>query len=236
MIYLHNSRRGHRARGRECRPSRLNTQPLDYFVDDRIRVAAARGDGPRHPPQLVFPDALVQCDPEESITQHLNYSMLGHARAAAVQLILVRRNIVRITLDGLRQAVQPPVFNRHGLYYRRSPAVGPIGDGKERFEFSFRSQHAFPVGLIDGKDIPDLHYPGFDRLDIVAHSVHENDHRYISRLHDVYFILSDANSLDNDLIIPARIEYRHRIDGRPREPSEIPSSRHAANKDAGIHR
>src|SRR5688572_5639020 len=103
-----------------------------------MRIATPFGDGDGHLSQLVFPDALAERGPEESIAQQFNYSMLSDARASAIQLTLARSDIVRVTPDGLREVVQPPVFNRDGLNYWRSPAVGPLGDGEERLKLSLR--------------------------------------------------------------------------------------------------
>jgi hypothetical protein len=53
--------------------------------------------------------------------------------------------------------------------------------------------------------------PAFIALNIVAGAWHENDQRDVRGADDVYFVLTDADRLDDDHVLARRIEDENRI-------------------------
>lgn len=92
-------------------------------------------------------------------------------------------------------------------------------------------EHAFAICLVDHKNVSDLHDAGFNGLNVVTHARHQYDHRDISGLYDLNFVLADADRFDNYFAVASRIEDRYRIDRRSRKPAEISTGRHRSNED-----
>src|SRR5687768_16612840 len=101
-----------------------------------------------------------------------------------------------------------------------------MSERKQGFEFLLGAKNPLAIGLIDHKNIADLHYSGLDRLDIVTHAGDENYYRYVSRFYYLDLVLADSDGLHDDLGITRRIQDRHGVDRRTRKPAEIPARRH----------
>ncbi len=90
------------------------------------------------------------------------------------------------------------------------------------------------IALVDDEDVADFHDAGFQRLNIVAHSRNQNDDRNIRQLHDIDFVLADADCFHEDRIPRGGVQDTNHVGGCRRESTQMPSCRHASDEDSGV--
>ena len=93
---------------------------------------------------------------------------------------------------------------------------------------------AFAVALVDHEDVGDLHDAGLDGLHIVAHAGDENHNGDVGEAHDVDFILTDADGLDQDDVAAGGVEHGGDVGGGARQAAQRSARRHAANVNSGV--
>ena len=72
------------------------------------------------------------------------------------------------------------------------------------------------IGLVDDENVGDLHDPGFERLDIVAHPRHQHHQRDRCQLRYSYFRLPHADRLDDHHVAARGGEEAREVGGRIR--------------------
>src|SRR5205823_11885032 len=87
--------------------------------------------------------------------------------APALGQMRIARLKLKITRDRRRKVLDALALGRDGFDDRRIPHIRAMGERKQGLEFLLRSQNALTVGLVDNKNVADLHYSGLDRLNIV---------------------------------------------------------------------
>ena len=84
------------------------------------------------------------------------------------------------------------------------------------------------IGLVDDEDVADLHDPGLDGLDVVAHARDEDHEVRLHGAHDLDLVLPHADGLDQHDVEARGVEHIDGIVGRPgqhrRESRAWPSS------------
>src|SRR5262249_13719266 len=140
--------------------------------------------------------------------------------------------------DGLDELDYAFALNGDGADDWRPPAIlsawpiRPLRHLKQRDQLPFGPLDAFAVGLVDDEDVADLHNARLDRLNVIAHSRYEHDDRNVGGLHDVHFVLSDADGFDQRPIVSGGFQNRNGVNCRARQPTQIAPRRHRANEDA----
>ena len=136
-------------------------------------------------------------------------------------------------LDRRQQVGYPGGSRRHRSHDRWTPlCVAPLLQRQHRVDRRRHPIGAFPIGLVDHEDIGDLHDAGLQGLHLIAGAGHERHNRHIRGAHDVHFVLPDSDGLNDDDVVPGRVEDDGGFGGRPREASQMASRRHAADKHA----
>ena len=95
---------------------------------------------------------------------------------------------------------------------------------------------AFAIGFIQHKNIGDFHQAGFDVLDFIAEAGDEDDDGAIGQLHDIHFVLPDANRFNKDGVFSSGVEKQSDIGGGASEATKETTRRHGADEDAFILR
>ena len=90
------------------------------------------------------------------------------------------------------------------------------------------------VGLVDDEHVGDLHDPGLDRLDIVAHAGHQHHHGHLRQAGDLDFVLPDADGLDEHVVLARGVQQQRQVGGGARQAAGHAARRHRADEDAGI--
>ena len=106
------------------------------------------------------------------------------------------------------------------------------GKRLHRLDLALQALRAFPVGLVDDKNIGNLHDSGLERLHVIAHAGNQDHDGHIGQAHDVHLILADADGLDQHQVAPAGIEHRGHVGRGAGEPAERPARGHAADERA----
>ena len=90
------------------------------------------------------------------------------------------------------------------------------------------------VRLVDHKHVSDLHDAGLDGLHVVAHPRHKHNHGHVGESHDIDFVLSDADRLDDHQVPSARVDHGRHVGRCAGQSAERSACRHAANVNARV--
>src|SRR6185312_10787197 len=214
-------------------PSRVRAEAAHQLFDQGIGITAVFSDFSRVAIKMFGIELLVQYAIEQSLAQHLNQPLAPVAYFLPQHEVLLLK-ILAVASDRLHQVENASSIGCNGLNDRRSPIVTADGQRLHGANFAFDAIGAFPVALVDHEHVRNFHNAGFDRLHIVSHSGHENYDGDLREAHDINFILTDSDSLDEDNVFPRCIEQRGNIRSRRSESSEKASSRHTADIDSRI--
>ena len=90
------------------------------------------------------------------------------------------------------------------------------------------------IGLVDDKDVGDLHDAGLEHLDRIAAAGLKRDERRVRQLRDRNLALADADRLDEHDVETECIHEHDRIGGRAGEAAQMPAARHRSNEDGFV--
>src|SRR4029077_15692918 len=110
------------------------------------------------------------------------------------------------------------------------PAVSFGNQRQDCAKLLLEAARAFAIGLVENKNVANLHQPGFETLDVVAHARHEHHQRAIREAHDFNFALAHANCLDEDHFFSGSIKKQTGVASRLRESPEIAPGGHRADE------
>src|SRR5262249_2236973 len=189
----------------------LNSNPLYYFINDRIGITAALGYIGCQLAQLRISYTLVERSLQQSLTQQFDYPMLGRIDAASVRLRTLITDKLLVIRDCCCEGFSSAILGCYGLYYWWCPAIGAFGDREKRLKFPLGPQDSLAIGLIYCKNVADFHYPRLHRLYLITHPRHKHDDGNISGPHNIYFILADSDCFNDHSIITTGIQDRYRI-------------------------
>ena len=139
--------------------------------------------------------------------------------------------------DGLHQLRHAPAVGRHGFQNRRPPRAAAIALQREvRFHCAHETIGALAIRFVHDEDIGDLHDARLERLHFVAGAGDERHDRHVGRANDIDLVLPDADRLDDDEVLPRRVEDERGVAGGAREAAEVTARRHAADEHRFVGR
>ena len=133
-----------------------------------------------------------------------------------------------------REFLRANALTGNRLHDRGRPAVAARGQGLHGSNLALDPLRAFAVALVDHEHIGDLHDSCFDGLHIVAHARHKNDDGDIRQPHNIDFVLSHADRLNQDTVAAGRVKDGGHIGGRACQAAERSARSHAADIDSRI--
>ena len=110
----------------------------------------------------------------------------------------------------------------------------PCAEAQHGLHLPLHAVGARLVGFVDDEDVGDLHDPGLDRLDVVAHARHQHHHGHLRQAGDLDFVLPDADGLDDHEVLARRVQQARQVGGGARQAAGGAAGRHGADEDAGI--
>ena len=99
-------------------------------------------------------------------------------------------------------------------------------------EIAHGAVRALAVRLVHREHVRDLEHAGLDRLHVVAEPGHRDDDDRVREVRDLDLVLADADRLDEDDVLPHRVEHLHDVRGRAREAAEVAARAERADEDA----
>ena len=118
---------------------------------------------------------------------------------------------------------------------RRTPAAGELGDHVEHGgQFAHELRRPVAVRLVDHEDIGDLHDPGLDRLDLVAHPRDEDDDDRMGVVDDLHLLLPGSHGLHHDDFFSHDVHDMDGVADGPGEAAQGAAGGEAADEDAGV--
>src|SRR5262245_46906697 len=92
------------------------------------------------------------------------------------------------------------------------------------------------ISFVDNDNMSDFQQPGFHRLDLIAQTGCYDCYNGVSDINNVHFVLTDTNRLDQNDLVPGRLQYQCGIAGGLGESSMMTTSGHAPDIDPAIER
>src|SRR5262249_3558761 len=132
--------------------------------------------------------SLCECFPQQSFAQQFDDTILGNPCTSLKRPSMVAQKHP-VAFDRFGKLEDAFVLYSDGADDWGLPSITPFRHFQERDQFTFSAVSAFAIGLVDGEDIPDLHNPGFYRLNIIPHPWNQYDDGNVGGLDDVHFIL-----------------------------------------------
>ncbi len=113
----------------------------------------------------------------------------------------------------------------------------PLAVAVERKDRAHLVQHRLRRGvihLVDRDHVRDLHDPGLQRLDGISRARHQHEDDRVRDPDHLDLALSCTHRLEEDEILPRRIEHEQRLQRRLRQPSKMATRTHRADEDSGV--
>ena len=112
--------------------------------------------------------------------------------------------------------------------------LGRIGEPDDRANLVQHRLRRRVIHLVDGDHVRDLHDPGLQRLHGVARAGHEHEQHRVRDARHLDLALPGADRLDEDHVLPERVQQEHGLERRLGKPAEVPARAHRADEDPGI--
>ena len=93
---------------------------------------------------------------------------------------------------------------------------------------------ALAVGLVDDQDVGDLQQPRLHGLNVIAEAGRGDEDAHVGHLGDVDLALAGADGLDQNDVLPRRVQRIDDAHRRRREAAQVAAARQRAHEDAVV--
>ena len=192
--------------------------PRDDLVEQAGELVVALErllDPPAHPVRADRDDLVAQV----AAAALLERPLLLEVRAMRLELLDELLDALAARGLGLDDRHAPPVLRR------------------ERQDAADLADHRVGqrvVGLVDDDDVRDLHDARLQRLHAVAGARDQHEHDRVGVVDDVDLRLPDADGLEEDVVLAARVHEQRGLERRLAQPAERAAVGHRADEDAGV--
>ena len=156
---------------------------------------------------------------QHRVAQHF-YQTLAPVFDIFLEEQILLLEICLVARNGFGQFLRSFAFAGNGFHDGRSPAVVARSQRLHGADFALHSFCAITVAFVVDEDVGDLHYSGFDGLDVIAHAWNENNDGDSGETDDIDLILPDANRFDHDQVAAGGIEDSGYVGGGAGESAE----------------
>ena len=115
------------------------------------------------------------------------------------------------------------------------PFIFSLVKVKHHFDFQVQAFHAFPISLVNGKNIAYLQDASLDGLNIISKSRNQYYQCGVGSFYDIYFRLSHADCFNNDNIFACRVKNLDDFGSFTGHSAETATGCHATDKHTIIH-
>src|SRR6476659_1697656 len=109
-----------------------------------------------------------------------------------------------------------------------------LGERDDRAHFVQHRLRALAIHLVDRDHVGNLHDPRLQCLHRVARAWHEDEEYGVRDPRDLDLALARTDRLDEDDVLPRRVEEEHRLQGRLGEPPAVPARPHRPDVPPGV--